>query len=143
MEVLEGTRFQDAIANGSYRVDVHHGDKEGLTFRYLDGWEVYSVPGKTEERRRWRPERDQNPTFYQVPYRSIVPTGSTNVLCAGRMLDADRGAFGGVRVMVNCNQMGEAAGTASYLALEAGCGVASVDMDRLRRTLAAGGSIII
>ena len=28
-EVLEGTRFEDAIANGSYRVDVHHPDKEG------------------------------------------------------------------------------------------------------------------
>jgi hypothetical protein len=143
MEVLEGMRFPDAIANGSYRVDVHHGDREGITFRYLDGREEFVVPGKTSAHRRWRPERGQNPTFYQVPYRSIVPRDSTNVLCAGRMVDADRGAFGGVRVMVNCNQMGEAAGTACYLALEATCGVAEIDTDRLRQTLRVGGSIII
>ena len=142
-EVLEGVRFDDAIANGSYRVDVHHPDREGLTFRYLDGREIYVVPGKLHEQRRWREKRAADPTFYQVPYRSLVPQGSRNVLCAGRMVDADRGAFGAVRVMVNCNQMGEAAGTAAYLALEAGGGVADVKPALLRSTLAAGGSIII
>jgi hypothetical protein len=142
-EVLEGVRFPDAIANGSYRVDVHHADTEGLTFRYLDGREVYTVPGKKHEVKRWRPERPENPTFYQVPYRSIVPQGSRNVLCAGRMVDADRGAFGAARVMVNCNQMGEAAGVASYLALQNDAAVADVDIRQLRQTLAAGGSIII
>jgi hypothetical protein len=142
-EVLDGLRFDDAIANGSYRVDVHHSDKEGLTFRYLDGREVYVIPGKTRENRRWRPQRDVDPTFYQVPFRSIAPKGSRNVLCAGRTVDADRGAFGAVRVMVNCNQMGEAAGTASYLALDADGSVAEVDPARLRRTLARGGSVII
>ncbi len=143
MEVLEGTRFEDAIANGSYRVDVHHPDKEGLTFRYLDGREVYIVPGKTQVEKRWREKRERDPTFYQVPYRSIVPKGSRNVLCAGRMVDADRGAFGAVRVMVNCNQMGEAAAVACHLALEAGCGVADIDVERLRRRLADGGSAVL
>ncbi len=142
-DVLEGRRFDDAIANGSYRVDVHHADKEGLTFRYLDGREVYVVPGKTHEERRWREERAADPTFYQVPFRSILPKDSRNVLCAGRMVDADRGAFGAVRVMVNCNQMGEAAGTAAHLALEADAAVEDVDPARLRRTLARGGSVII
>lgn len=142
-EVLNGVRFDDAIANGSYRVDVHHPDKEGLTLRYLDGREVYAVSGKPQVARRWRPPRDENPTFYQVPYRSIVPRGGDNVLCAGRMVDADRGAFGAVRVMVNCNQMGEAAGCACYLALKDKLAVADVDPQALRRTLAAGGSIII
>jgi len=142
-DVLEGRRFDDAIANGSYRVDVHHPDKEGLTFRYLDGREVYVVPGKTSMQRRWRPPRDTDPTFYQVPYRSLVPQGSRNVLLAGRLLDADRGAFGGVRVMVNCNQMGEAAGTACCLAMHEGLDVADVDVQQLRQTLAAGGSVIL
>jgi len=142
-EVLRGVRFEDAIANGSYRVDVHHSDKDGLTFRYLDGREIYIVPGKTRGHHRWRAKQAIDPTFYQVPFRSIVPKGSKNVLCAGRMVDADRGAFGAVRVMVNCNQMGEAAGTAAYLALETGDGVADVKPANLRRKLAAGGSVII
>jgi hypothetical protein len=59
------------------------------------------------------------------------------------MVDADRGAFGAVRVMVNCNQMGEAAGVASYLALQSDAAVADVDIRKLRQTLAAGGSIVI
>ncbi|MCU0913079.1 MAG: FAD-dependent oxidoreductase [Planctomycetes bacterium] len=142
-EVLDGVRFDDAIANGSYRVDVHHPDKEGLTFRYLDGREVYVVPGRKQVQTRWREKREVDPTFYQVPYGSIVPRGSVNVLCAGRMVDADRGAFGAVRVMVNCNQMGEAAGVACCLALEAGASVADVDRGRLRERLAAGGSILL
>ena len=94
-EVLNGTRFPDAIANGSYRVDIHYPDRPGLVFRYLDGTEEYVVPGQPTKRTRWRPKTDENPTFYQIPYRCLVPRGTQNVLVAGRMLDADRGAFGG------------------------------------------------
>lgn len=101
------------------------------------------MPGQTHVEKRWRPERPANPTFYQIPYRSLVPQGSVNVLCAGRMLDADRGAFGATRVMVNCNQMGEAAGAACYLALRDGTAVGEVDVQQLRRTLAEGGSVVI
>ncbi|HNX05933.1 MAG TPA: FAD-dependent oxidoreductase, partial [Opitutales bacterium] len=43
-ELLQGRRFPDAIANGSYRVDIHHQDKPGNTFLFLDGREVYERP---------------------------------------------------------------------------------------------------
>jgi hypothetical protein len=142
-EVLEGVRFPDAIANGSYRVDVHHSDRAGLTFRYLDGSEVYHAPGEPGVAGRWRDAREVDPTFYQIPYRALVPRGSANVLVAGRLLDADRGAYGAVRVMVNCNQTGEAAGVAAVLALGAGCTVAEVPADRLRATLADLGAVIL
>jgi hypothetical protein len=142
-EVLEGIRFPDAIANGSYRVDVHHSQKAGLTFRYLDGSEVYAVPGEPRVEGRWREERESDPTFYQIPYRSLVPRGARNVLAAGRLVDADRGAYGAVRVMVNCNQTGEAAGVACVLALNEGLDVGEVESTRLRHTLAKGGSQII
>ena len=142
-EVLNGVRFPDAIANGSYRVDVHHSDKSGLTFRYLDGTEHYVRPDGPPVRGRWREPIDKDPTFYQIPYRSLVPKGATNVLAAGRLIDADRGAYGAVRVMVNCNQTGEAAGTAAYLALDSGAPVADVDTEKLRETLRAQGSLIV
>jgi hypothetical protein len=142
-EVLTGHRFPDAIANGTYPVDVHHSDKPGVTFRYLDGTERYAVPGKKVVERRWRPAAAEDPTFYQIPYRSLVPRGSTNVLVAGRLLDADRGAFGATRVMINCNQMGQAAGTAAVLALRKGCGVAEVAPDELRRVLTEQGAKVI
>ncbi|MEW6356597.1 MAG: FAD-dependent oxidoreductase [Planctomycetota bacterium] len=142
-EVLWGKRFTDAIANGSYPVDVHHSDKPGITFRYLDGTQRYCVPGKEPEAGRWREELAESPTFYQIPYRCLVPKGSRNVLAAGRMIDADEGAYGAIRVMVNCNQTGEAAGSAAYLALDAGLPVKDVDPNGLRETLRKGGSIVI
>jgi len=142
-EVLEGVRFEDAIANGSYRVDIHHSDKPGLTFRYLDGTEEYVVPGQATVKGRWREERNTNPTFYQIPYRSLVPKGSKNVLVTGRLVDADRGAFGAVRVMVNGNQTGEAVGTACWLAMENGWDVAEVDTKKLRQSLSESGARVI
>jgi hypothetical protein len=142
-EVLEGVHFLDAIANGSYRVDVHHSEKAGLTFRYLDGSEVYVVPGQPKVVGRWREPRAENPTFYQIPYRSLIPQGAENVLVAGRLVDADRGAYGAIRVMVNCNQTGEAAGAAAGLALEDGIAMTEVDAERLRGTLRRLGAVVI
>jgi hypothetical protein len=142
-EVLEGRRFQDAIANGSYRIDIHYSNQAGLTFRYLDGREIYVEPGKPDVKRRWRESLAEDPTFYQIPYRSLVPVGSKNVLVAGRLIGVDRGAYGAVRVMVNCNQTGEAAGTACALALETSSDVSKIDTEKLRETLKREGSIII
>jgi hypothetical protein len=142
-EVLYGRRFEDAVVNGSYRVDVHHQDRPGVTFRYLDGTEVYLAPGRPKETGRWREPVDRDPTFYQAPLRSLIPAGSENVLAAGRMLDADRTAFSALRVMVNTNQMGEAAGVAAWAALDADCPVTDVDPARVRSLLAAGGSIVV
>lgn len=143
-DVLYGKRFDDAIANGSYRVDIHHQDKPGLTFKYLNGEEIYIRPGYPSKAGRWREQTDANPTFYQIPYRSLLPKGSySNVIVAGRIMDADDEAFGGVRIMVNMNQLGEAAGSAAYLGLTQSKGFAEIETDRLRQILKAGGSIMI
>jgi len=118
-EVVRGVRFPDAVANGSYRVDVHSARGAGVRFEGLKG------------------------KYYQVPYRALVPRGAENVLVAGRSLDADERAFGAVRVMVNCNQMGQAAGVACHHALEAGVGVAEVDVAKVRATLRRQGAIVL
>ncbi len=143
-EVLEGVRFDDAIANGSYRVDVHHSGRPGLTFRYLDGREVYHdlEPSRPTREGRWRPEQAVNPTFYQIPYRCLVPRGCDNLLVAGRAIDADRGAYGAIRVMLNTNQTGQAAGVAAALALREGCAVGRVAPARLRAALREQGCVI-
>jgi hypothetical protein len=142
-EVLHGRRFEDAIANGSYRVDIHHTDKPGITLRYLDGTESYLVPGQPAQQSRWREPVAEDPTFYQIPYRSIVPKPFANLLIAGRMTDADPVAHGAIRVMVNMNQTGEAAGVASVLARRSNGDVRTIDVPTLRRKLADGGSIVV
>jgi hypothetical protein len=142
-DVLYGKRFKDAIANGSYRVDIHHQDKPGLTFKYLDGTQSYNRPGYSPVKGRWREEMQTNPTFYQIPFRSLIPGRYGNLIAAGRMLDADLVAFSAVRVMVNMNQTGEAAGTAAYLALDSSTPIPELDAAKVRKMLAVRGSIII
>jgi len=142
-EVLTGKRFADAVANGTYRVDIHYPDRPGLVFRYLDGTEEYVCPGQPTKKGRWRDPTAEDPTFYQIPYASLVPRGAKNVLVAGRLLDADRGAFGAARVMVNCNQMGQAAGTAAAIAVRQGIDVCDVSAEELRRTLKEQGAMVV
>lgn len=120
-ELLAGKRFPDAIANGTYHVDVHGASGAGVKFRELND----GVP------------------FYQIPYASLVPRGAKNVLIAGRSIDADEQAFGAVRVMVNCNQMGQAAGVAAWLALDSNAPVAEIDPNKLRATLKEQGAEVI
>lgn len=121
-DLLYGRRFDDVIAKGSYRVDIHEG--AGITFRYLNGREerqIVKSDGSSEWKvGRWRKETEGLPTWYEIPYRSIVPKGAENVLAPGRALDCARDAYGASRVMVNCNQMGEAAGRAAANALKKG-----------------------
>ena len=120
-ELLTGKRFPDAIANGTYHIDVHNAKGAGVKFRELN----------------------DDAQFYQIPFASLVPRGAKNVLIAGRSIDADEQAFGAVRVMVNCNQMGQAAGVAAWLALDSGSQVDSLDVDKLRAILKNQGANVI
>jgi 2-polyprenyl-6-methoxyphenol hydroxylase-like FAD-dependent oxidoreductase len=137
-DLLGGTAFPDAIARGTYPVDVH--SPEGTLLRHLDGTEQFVGRDGSTMVRRWRERQAQGPACYEVPYRCLVPETAENLLVAGRLLDADREAFGGVRVMVNMNQTGEAAGVAAFLALCRAMPGARVDSAELRRALREGGS---
>jgi hypothetical protein len=142
-DVLRGVRFDDAIANGTYRVDIHVHDNPGVTFRYLDGTEVFITPDGEKSLGRWLEDGTEPARFYQIPYRSLTPLHGSNVLAAGRLVDADEGAFGAVRVMVNSNQTGEAAGAAAALAVQTGCPTGEVNPAALRAALTAQGAIIL
>ena len=143
-DVLSGEKFDDAIANGSYRVDIHHSDGPGITFRYLDGTEVV-VPerGVAAIKGRWRDPLPVDPTFYQIPWRCLLQEDIPNLALCGRMLDADKAAFSAVRVMVNMNQTGEAAGVASALAFHNNQSIHELDPRLIRKKLAEGGSMVI
>jgi len=143
-DVLHGRRFEDAIANGSYRVDIHHTDGLGITFRYLNGIEDI-VPGNglPTIHKRWRDPIDKDPTFYQIPWRCLLQDRIPNLVLAGRMLDADKIAFSAARVMVNMNQTGEAAGVAAAIAVKQNIPIQSVAPSEIRKRLKQGGSIVI
>lgn len=142
-EVLYGERFPDAIMNGSYAVDIHLANDDGIIFRFLDGTEKVVMADGQRTMGRWREEIPNPPTFYQLPYRALVPQGAQNVLVAGRCVDAEPGAFGAIRVMVNTNQMGQAAGAAAWIALDERKPVNAISADRLRAVLRDQDAVII
>ena len=56
------------------------------------------------------------------------------------MINADIGSFGALRVMVNLNQIGEAAGVAAYLALDKDIPIQKIEGIKVAKTLSEGGS---
>lgn len=142
-DISNGRKFHDAIANGSYPIDIHHADKPGCTFWYLNGMTEFELDGYPHEISWWKEKSDDYPRYWQIPYRSLLPREYGNLLVCGRSLDADTQAFGAVRVMVNMNQTGEAAGVAASLCVAQNKRNDQLDMELLRRELARGGSIIL
>ena len=70
----------------------------------------------------------------------LVQEKFENIIAAGRMINADIESFGALRVMVNLNQIGEAAGVAAYLAVNEGKKVQELDGVKVAETLSKGGS---
>ena len=135
-DVSFGRAFDDAIGYCAYPMDIHT-PSAPTRLRYLDGYE--RVENKMV---RWRQDDGPRPTYWQIPFRCMLPMSIGNLLIAGRAIDADRDAFAAVRVMISLNQTGEAAGVAAALALQEGKTVQELDMPTLRRAMQSGGSIL-
>ncbi len=78
--------------------------------------------------------------FNQLPYRMIVPKGVDNLLVAGRCASMTHDGQSSARVSGPCFVMGQAAGTAAHLALDAGVIPRQLDVKRLQEKLQADGA---
>lgn len=76
---------------------------------------------------------------YYTPYRALIPREVDGLLVAGRHYSAEPEAQRISREIPPCIAMGEAAGAAAALALDAGVPVRDVDIGELRRRLRAQG----
>ena len=145
-DLLLGKRYEDAILQGTYRVDQHHPDDNGITFKELDGsLDVFYGKGGKRVHGNWRRDMgldEHYARFYQIPFPVLVLERWRNVIPAGRMVNADEGAFGALRVMINTNQMGEAAGAACALCLDKNIPLQSLDGRQVREALRKGGSAL-
>ena len=145
-DLLCGTRYANPVMKGSYRIDVHHADDNGITFQYLDGKAV-TVYGKNTRKVEWNWREKAGLTgesakYYELPFDVLVPSEIENLIPVGRMIHAEEGAFGALRVMVNLNQLGEAAGVAASLAVSEERTLQSLDRSRITRVLREGGSAL-
>lgn len=132
-DLLSGKVFDDAIGLGTYPLDIHDSQTGGTELKFLNGMSILRRAG--EEPVIKNTKAPSYPSFYTIPYRSLLPKETDNLLIAGRSIDADDWSFGGLRVMVNCNQTGEAAGVACALAARKGLFLEEVDAADLREVL--------
>ncbi len=105
--------------------------------RLLDGG--YVVTKEDILQRRRFPDVVARGRDYYTPYRILIPKGSEGLLVAGRCYSATPEAQRISREIPPLMVMGEAAGTAAALALEAGVPPRRVDVSVLQRRLLAQG----
>jgi hypothetical protein len=120
-----------------------------IIFKLFDGTIHYLDPKRNHsEYGNWRIEygidEREYPiaTYYQLPFSNLVNEQYRNFIAVGRMIHADIGSFGALRVMVNLNQLGEAAGVAAYISRHQNKSLQELDGIHVRNHLRNGGSAL-
>lgn len=97
-DVVSRRRFEDVIAHANYPIDIHSPDGSGMQIDHSAG----------ENKQR---------LFYDIPLRSLMPKGLSNLLVAGRCISAEHEASASARISATCMALGEASGAAAALAI--------------------------
>lgn len=108
-DVFHYRKFPDSLVKNNYPVDVHSATNEEEFVHYSD----VSIP---EEEK-----------YYEIPYGCIVPEKVDNLLMAGRCVSCDFFAQSSMRIIPICHALGEAAGIAAALSIQADCTPAQLD----------------
>lgn len=103
-DFMKATDFEDKVCNAFNYVDMHS-QKNGCDVYFLESQDL--LP--------------------KVPFRALVPKGSSRITVAGRILSADRWAFAGIRAQCTCMAMGQAMGAAAALAVKRGVPSREID----------------
>ena len=96
-DVLSARKFDDAIARGSYPVDIHNPAGTGTVLKRLP-------PGEA----------------YDIPLRSLMPLNADGLIVAGRCISGTHEAHSSYRVMPIVMATGQAAGVTAALAARRG-----------------------
>ena len=118
-DLLALCRFDDSIALGNYDIDIHNPEGSGTSHHYF---------GQGE--------------FYEIPYRSLIPKNSENLLVAGRCVSCDHEAQASIRIMPIVCTLGQAAGSAIAVAKQQNCGVKEIEIEKLQKILVDNGAAI-
>ena len=110
-DVLDCVDFADAIGVNGWPVEEH-------------------VAGNVDFRFQRKPRG-----YNQLPYRMLLPSGTENLLVAGRCASMTHGGQSAARVSGACFAMGQAAGSAAHLALKTGVMPRQVDPAALQNYL--------
>jgi hypothetical protein len=119
-DVLDCASFEDTVGVNGWPLELH-------------------LKGDVEF--RW-PKIPESRGFNHLPYRMVVPAVVDNLWVAGRCASMTHEAQSAARVTGACFVMGQAAGTAAHLALQAGCAAADIDIPALQARLERDGAYL-
>lgn len=97
-EVQQGGKFKDIVAYGGWQIDDHPPmgfDHKGEPTTY------YPCPSP-----------------FGIPYRCLYSVNIDNLMFAGRNISVTHAAMAASRIMATCAMLGQAAGTAAYIAIK-------------------------
>jgi hypothetical protein len=147
-DVQHGHKFKDAVARGSWWIDIHcplgHTYPVHLCITECPRQEACPF-WAAEHGKSMRARKDLYPPdddWYDIPYRCLTARQIGNLLVSGRCISATHQGMAGARVMGTCIAIGQAAGTAAALAVRNGVKPRDIDVDELRRTLRADGALV-
>ena len=115
-DIMSNRRFKDVVAYGGWHVDNHI---PGGLFAFDEpASEVFEFEGS-----------------YDIPYRSYLVKGFTNLFVGGRCMGASKLAMASSRVMGTCAIGGQAIGTAAAQCVGRGCSIREVNVAVLQQQL--------
>jgi hypothetical protein len=116
-DVLSARKFDDAIARGSYPVDIHNPAGSGTILKRLP-------PGEA----------------YDIPLRSLMPMNAEGLVVAGRCISGTHEAHSSYRVMPIVMATGQAAGVTAALAARRGTRPRRIPVREIQAELARQGA---
>jgi glycine/D-amino acid oxidase-like deaminating enzyme len=117
-DCVSGRKFPDGIAKVGYPIDIHDPTSGKTLFTPIGGEDG----------------------SYDIPYRCLLPARIDQLLLAGRCISTTHEAMASSRTMVTGMMVGQAAGTAAALSIQAGIRPRELDPQRLRAALRAQGA---
>lgn len=149
-ECLQSIKHPEStIARGCWFVDIHCPLGWWSSKSNLCDQKCKTQPDCLMKREHWnelydsmfpyKTGKDDANAWYDIPYGCIVPRRIENLLVSGRCISADPGGMASARVIGTCFAIGEAAGAAAALSLQAGVRPRELPIERLQADLRKAG----
>lgn len=116
--VLNGAQHKDSVAVCAFPIDIH--DPAGAELGWI---------------------RKEKICCYDIPYGVMLPRNISNLLVTGRCISAEHEAIASARITATAMALGQAAGTAAFLAADRNESCGQIPVEELQKLLAAAGAV--
>ncbi len=123
------------ILHGAYTLTL----EDSMTYRAFD--DVIGISGAwTRVQYGGRAYYPKDRPLWQIPYRSLLPVKTRNLLVAGRCFSFEQKLVEDTRIIGTCLVTGHAAGAAAAVAVKSNAAVQDVDVRAVQKLLRAQGA---